>query len=68
MDRRCALAIQTVAVIGVGLMGAGVARNIIKGGYDVAIFDLDRDAMARLERDGARCRLVGEAWWWPPRE
>ncbi len=46
--------INNVALIGAGIMGAGVARNILKGGYEVAIYDINPDAVAALEADGAR--------------
>ncbi len=48
------MAIQKVAVIGVGLMGGGAARNIMKGGYEVAVFDTDANAVRTLEGAGAR--------------
>ncbi len=48
------MAIQNVALIGAGIMGAGVARNILKGGYEVAVFDINPEAVAALAADGAR--------------
>jgi 3-hydroxyisobutyrate dehydrogenase-like beta-hydroxyacid dehydrogenase len=51
------LAVNNVAVIGAGLMGAGVARTILKGGFNVAVFDLDGEAVAAIERDGARAAV-----------
>jgi len=37
-----------VGFIGIGIMGWPMAANILKGGHDLAVFDLDRDAAARF--------------------
>ena len=44
---------QSVGVIGLGLMGGGIAKNLAQKGFAVGVFDLDPAAMARLERLGA---------------
>ena len=41
-----------VGFIGVGTMGAPMARNIAKGGHQVTAFDLDAQAVARLADAG----------------
>ncbi|MEQ1687635.1 MAG: 3-hydroxyisobutyrate dehydrogenase [Sphingopyxis sp.] len=43
----------TIAFIGLGNMGGGMAANLVKAGHDVRAFDLDADALARAE--GAGC-------------
>lgn len=49
----------TIAFIGLGNMGAGMAGNLAKAGHDVLAFDLSR---AALERAGmAGCRVAASA-------
>jgi 3-hydroxyisobutyrate dehydrogenase-like beta-hydroxyacid dehydrogenase len=43
-----------VAVIGLGAMGAPMARNLLKGGHSVIVFARRADAMAPLVAAGAR--------------
>lgn len=43
-----------VAFIGLGHMGSHMCRHVVAGGYDVAAFDLDRAAVRRAARAGAR--------------
>jgi 3-hydroxyisobutyrate dehydrogenase len=42
-----------VAVLGVGIMGSAMARNLIKAGLPVTVWDRSSDATARLAADGA---------------
>jgi 2-hydroxy-3-oxopropionate reductase len=42
-----------VAFIGVGAMGAPMARNLARGGNEVRAFDIDSVALARLKHDGS---------------
>lgn len=44
----------TVGVLGTGIMGAAMARNLIKAGFDVRVWNRSRDKAAPLEQDGAR--------------
>jgi 3-hydroxyisobutyrate dehydrogenase-like beta-hydroxyacid dehydrogenase len=37
---------KEVAFIGLGSMGAGIARNLIKAGFKVRVFDLAEKAIA----------------------
>lgn len=39
--------------VGIGRMGAPMARRLIAAGYDVTVFDPSAAAMAELEKDGA---------------
>jgi 3-hydroxyisobutyrate dehydrogenase len=43
----------TIAFIGVGNMGGGMALNLVKAGHAVAAFDLSVDALARVAAGGA---------------
>ena len=56
---------RRVGIIGLGDMGLGMARNLIKGGFPLTGFDLRDDRLAELEEAGgtraAGCREVGEA-------
>ncbi|HEY5412085.1 MAG TPA: NAD(P)-dependent oxidoreductase [Caulobacteraceae bacterium] len=40
-----------VGFIGIGVMGWPMAANILKGGHDLTVFDLDRDALQRFSRE-----------------
>ena len=42
----------TIAFIGLGHMGGGMAANLAKGGHDVRAFDLSADALARAKEAG----------------
>ncbi|UFN48453.1 NAD(P)-dependent oxidoreductase [Roseomonas sp. OT10] len=54
-----------VGFIGVGVMGGPMASNVLKGGHDLTVFDLDGDAVRRLVEAGATgassAREVGAA-------
>lgn len=52
----------TVAFIGLGNMGGGMAANLAKAGYEVRAFDLSEDALARAESKGcSRANGAAEA-------
>ena len=43
--------IKTVTILGAGTMGAGIAMAFLDGGYDVQIFDINKEALHKgLER------------------
>jgi len=46
--------IRSVAVIGVGSMGAAIARLLQKAGYALTVCDVNEAALARFEKEGAR--------------
>ena len=50
---------QRVGVIGLGIMGGAMARNLAAGGWDVVGFDVD--AARRSELAGAGVRIAGNA-------
>ena len=43
----------TIAFIGLGNMGGGMAANLAKAGHDVAAFDISEDALATPKPTGA---------------
>jgi putative dehydrogenase len=45
---------KNVAVIGLGIMGSAIARNLVAAGCSVSGYDLDAGKMAALSRDGVR--------------
>ncbi|MGE4323976.1 MAG: 3-hydroxyisobutyrate dehydrogenase [Sphingobium sp.] len=44
---------QTIAFIGLGNMGGGMAANLLKNGFAVRAFDLSADALAKVADAGA---------------
>jgi len=44
-----------ISVIGLGLMGAALARAIQKAGYDLVVWNRSPDKMQPFEADGVRC-------------
>src|SRR4051794_28468198 len=57
--------IRAVGFIGVGRVGAGMARNVMAGGVDLTVFDVNAAAPDALVADGAHAassaRAVAEA-------
>lgn len=43
-----------IAMIGLGNMGSGMCANLVKAGNDVTAFDLNPEAVANAEKDGAK--------------
>jgi 3-hydroxyisobutyrate dehydrogenase-like beta-hydroxyacid dehydrogenase len=53
---------QRVGIVGLGIMGGAIARNLIAAGHQIAGFDNDPDKMARLKSDGViGCGSAAEA-------
>ena len=42
-----------VGFIGVGIMGSGMARNLLKAGYDVTVYNRTRSKAESLSSEGA---------------
>ena len=51
--------IKKIAFIGLGNMGSGMAKNLVKNGFSVLAFDLSSDAMAMAKENG--CELAESA-------
>jgi 3-hydroxyisobutyrate dehydrogenase-like beta-hydroxyacid dehydrogenase len=45
---------ETIGFIGLGAMGAGMARNLLKAGYALVVNDIDSTKVAALVAAGAR--------------
>ena len=45
---------QRIGFVGLGAMGAGMVANLLKAGFQVAGFDLRKEALDQLERQGGR--------------
>lgn len=48
----------TVAFIGLGKMGVGMARRLLQAGHDLRVHNRTGSKAAELERDGVRCYLT----------
>ena len=48
------LAVMNLAFIGLGKMGAGMARNLLRAGHTVTVYNRSRDKADALAADGAR--------------
>src|SRR5689334_15914163 len=44
---------SNIAVIGLGIMGSGMARNLLKGGHAVTVYNRTRARAQELVPDGA---------------
>jgi len=42
-----------LGMIGLGRMGANMTRRLMRGGHDLVVYDVDSDAVVRLEGEGA---------------
>lgn len=45
---------KKIGIAGVGRMGAPMARRLLQAGHEVSVFDVNKDAVAALEKAGAR--------------
>jgi 3-hydroxyisobutyrate dehydrogenase len=53
---------HTIAFIGLGNMGGGMAANLVKAGHEVRAFDLSEEALARARDNGCQTAgSIGEA-------
>lgn len=43
-----------IGLVGLGIMGRPMARNLLKAGYELVVHDINRDAVRELESEGAR--------------
>ena len=52
-ERQCWNRIEKIGFIGLGAMGGPMARNIMKAGYSLAVYDISEDAVKSLAGEGA---------------
>ena len=45
---------KTITVLGTGIMGSGMARNLVKAGFDVTVWNRHREKAEPLAEDGAK--------------
>jgi 3-hydroxyisobutyrate dehydrogenase/2-hydroxy-3-oxopropionate reductase len=45
---------HTISIVGLGSMGFGMAQSLIRAGHNVHGFDINPDAMVRLQNEGAQ--------------
>ena len=48
-----------VGFIGLGIMGAPMARNLLEAGYEVVAYNRSRGAVEEIEKEGATLGLLG---------
>lgn len=47
--------------IGLGIMGKPMAKNLVRAGYELMVYDIEREAAAELEAEGAKAAgSIGE--------
>ena len=42
-----------LGMVGLGRMGAGIVRRLMRDGHDCVVYDVSADAVAELEHEGA---------------
>jgi len=53
---------EKIAFVGLGIMGKPMAKNLMKAGYELFVYDLFPDPVAELEKEGAKgCKSAAEA-------
>mgnify|MGYP001272574583 FL=1 len=50
-----------VGFVGLGIMGKPMAKNLVKAGHDVTVFDFNKDSMKELTDAGAKSAETGKA-------
>ncbi len=58
------MSIKTVGFIGIGNMGRPMAANLVKGGYQVVVYDLDGKRAQQTAKDiGATAATYARGAW-----
>ena len=50
-------------MVGLGRMGANMARRLMRDGHRIVAFDVNPDAVAALDEGGRRGRLLAARTW-----
>ncbi len=45
---------EKIAFVGLGIMGKPMAKNLMKAGYELYVYDLFPDPVAELEKEGLK--------------
>ena len=45
---------KRIGFIGLGIMGRPMSSNLLKAGYELSVFDINKEAVAALAAAGAR--------------
>ena len=48
--------LMKIGFVGLGRMGSGMARNLMRGGHELAVYNRSRQKAEALEKDGAQIR------------
>ena len=48
---------DTIGFVGLGNMGNHMARNLVKKGYKLVIYDVSKDAVGSLKEEGNLCTV-----------
>jgi len=52
---------ETIGFIGIGIMGKPMASNLIREGYEVMVYDIDKATLESLKKEGAVvCKSISE--------
>ena len=48
---------ERIGFVGLGIMGKPMAKNLVKAGYDLTVYNRSPKAVSELEQQGARAGL-----------
>ena len=51
-----------IGMVGLGRMGANMARRLLKGGHSCVVFDMSAKAVEELVQEGATAARICEIW------
>ncbi len=51
---------QLIAFVGLGIMGKPMSKNILKNDFDLAVYDIDQNAVEELKKAGAVSKSLSE--------
>lgn len=51
-----------LGMIGLGRMGANLVRRLMRDGHRCVVYDLDREAVQELEKEGATATSSSTTW------
>ena len=51
-----------IGFVGLGIMGKPMAKNLIKAGYELIVYDFNREAVEDLVSCGAKAGIAERTW------